>query len=258
MDIEAYVEQLRSDPRELNALYEDLLIGVTRFFRDDAAFDALQERIIPAIVDGRSPPAATCRFASGCRAARPGRRPIRSRSCSTRRCSRRRRPLNVKILATDVHQTSLEVAGAGRLQRGAGGGHQSRAPASGSSPGRANGYQVSQSLRQLIVFAPHNLIRDAPFTKLDLISCRNLLIYFQPHAQKTVLTLFHFGLKTGGSCSSARARVRAISPTNSTRSTSTSRSTGSGATSGCPRTCGCRCRALVRCPRCRRSDGAAP
>jgi two-component system, chemotaxis family, CheB/CheR fusion protein len=63
---------------------------------------------------------------------------------------------------------------------------------------KPDGYQISQTLREGIVFAPHNLIRDAPFTKLDLVTCRNLLIYFQPHAQKTVLTLFHFALKPGG------------------------------------------------------------
>src|SRR4030095_10421097 len=63
---------------------------------------------------------------------------------------------------------------------------------------RPNGYQISAAIRESIVFAPHNLIRDAPFTKMDLIACRNLLIYFQPHAQKTVLTLFHFALKPGG------------------------------------------------------------
>ena len=84
------------------------------------------------------------------------------------------------------------------LRGGAGRRHQPGAAASGSSRCRPNGYQISQTLRESIVFAPHNLIRDAPFTKLDLITCRNLLIYFQPHAQKTVLTLFHFALKPGG------------------------------------------------------------
>ena len=63
---------------------------------------------------------------------------------------------------------------------------------------KPEGYQISQTLRESIVFAPHNLIRDAPFTKMDLITCRNMLIYLQPHAQKTVLTLFHFSLKPGG------------------------------------------------------------
>jgi two-component system CheB/CheR fusion protein len=197
MDIEAYLEHLRSDPRELNALYEDLLIGVTRFFRDDGAFDALQERIIPAIVDGA--------IAAG------GDAPVRVwvPGCATGQEAysvaillheallARRRPLNVKILATDVHKTSLEVAGSGLY---------SEEQVAGISPDRlerfftrkSNGYQVCQSLRESVVFAPHNLMRDSPFTKLDLITCRNLLIYFHPHAQKTVLTLFHFGLKTGG------------------------------------------------------------
>ena len=63
---------------------------------------------------------------------------------------------------------------------------------------KGDGYQVSQELRQMVVFAPHNIIKDAPFTKLDLISCRNLVIYFQPPAQKKAMSLFHFGLKTGG------------------------------------------------------------
>ena len=113
------------------------------------------------------------------------------------RLSSRRRPVNVKVLATDVHKASLEVASAGVY---------SEEQVAGISQERLdrfftlkpNGYQISQALRECIVFAPHNLIRDAPFTKLDLITCRNLLIYFQPHAQKTVLTLFHFALKPGG------------------------------------------------------------
>jgi two-component system, chemotaxis family, CheB/CheR fusion protein len=111
--------------------------------------------------------------------------------------SARKRPTNMKILATDVHKASLDIASSGIY---------SEEQIAGITPERlerfftlkAAGYQISQSLRECIVFAPHNLIRDAPFTNLDLITCRNLLIYFQPHAQKTVLTLFHFSLKPGG------------------------------------------------------------
>lgn len=113
------------------------------------------------------------------------------------RLSARKRPVRLKILATDVHKASLEVASAGIY---------SAEQLSGMSPESIrqfftltpNGYQISQTVRESIVFAPHNLIRDSPFTKMDLITCRNLLIYFQPHAQKTVLTLFHFALKPGG------------------------------------------------------------
>ena len=97
-----------------------------------------------------------------------------------------------------MHQASLEVASAGIYGEAAARRHRSGAA-------RAVLHAEAQRLpdragasASAIVFAPHNLIRDAPFTKLDLITCRNLLIYFQPHAQKTVLTLFHFALKTGG------------------------------------------------------------
>jgi two-component system CheB/CheR fusion protein len=103
----------------------------------------------------------------------------------------------VKIFATDVHRASLEFASAALYPE---------ASLADMSPERlaryftrkGDVYQVSQELRKMVVFAPHNVLKDAPFTKLDLITCRNLLIYFQPSAQKKVLSLFHFGLKTGG------------------------------------------------------------
>ena len=106
-------------------------------------------------------------------------------------------PLNVKIFATDVHRASLEMASAGRLS--------ARRLWRNVDPERleryfvqqSDGYHVTPELRQMIVFAPHNVIKDAPFTRLDLITCRNLLIYFQPPAQQKALSLFHFGLKTG-------------------------------------------------------------
>jgi chemotaxis methyl-accepting protein methylase len=86
------------------------------------------------------------------------------------------------------------------------------------------------------VFAPHNLIRDAPFTKMDLISCRNLLIYFQPHAQKTVLTLFHFSLKPGGLLFLGSSEALEGWPMSSTAWTITRSCSGSAATSGCRET----------------------
>ena len=109
-----------------------------------------------------------------------------------------RRPLHLKVFATDVHQASLERAALGSYRRRSiGGGH--RGPVASLLPEeRGTATRFPRNLRQLIVFARHNVIKDAPFTNLDLISCRNLLIYFQPQAQKKALSLFHFGLKTGG------------------------------------------------------------
>src|SRR5207244_1744380 len=97
----------------------------------------------------------------------------------------RRNPPRVKILATDVHKSSLDVGSAGLY---------SEAQVAGVGQARlqkffrpsGDGFQIAQELREMVVFAPHNLIRDAPFTRMDLIACRNLLIYFQPHAQKAV------------------------------------------------------------------------
>src|SRR5688572_6624746 len=194
LDLEMYADQLRNDPRELNSLYEDLLIGVTRFFRDDTAFAVLNTKVIPEIVERTAGDEQIRVWVPGCAT---GQEPYSIAMMLHEQLAKARRPIHVKILATDVHKTSLEVASAGVY---------SEAQVAGISPERlqqfftlkADGYHISQALRESIVFAPHNLIRDAPFTKLDLVVCRNLLIYFQPHAQQTVLTLFHFCLKPGG------------------------------------------------------------
>jgi two-component system CheB/CheR fusion protein len=196
LDIDMYVEQLRSDPRELSSLYEDLLIGVTRFFRDEDAFAALEQRVIPTLLDRASPsPDEQIRvWVPGCAT---GQEAYSIAMLLHEALAARRRPLKMKILATDVHKASLDVASTG---------YYTEQQVAGIDANRlhhffrrkGSGYQVLPALRESIVFAPHNLIRDAPFTRMDLISCRNLLIYFQPHAQQTVLTLFHFALKPGG------------------------------------------------------------
>jgi two-component system CheB/CheR fusion protein len=194
LDIDMYVEQLRSDPRELSSLYEDLLIGVTRFFRDEPSFEALEHRIIPELVERTDPEEQIRVWVPGCAT---GQEAYSIAMLLHERLTARRRPLKLKILATDVHRASLEMASTGLYseEQVAGIGSERLQKFFALKP---NGYQISQALRESIIFAPHNLIRDAPFTKMDLITCRNLLIYFQPHAQKTVLTLFHFCLKPGG------------------------------------------------------------
>jgi two-component system CheB/CheR fusion protein len=197
IDLDVYVEQLRSNPRELNSLYEDLLIGVTRFFRDDESFAALEQRIVPDIIERTTPGAPDHQIRVWVPGCATGQEAYSIAILFHEQLAARRLPVNLKILATDVHKASLEVASAGIY---------TEQQIAGISPQRLerfftlkpNGYQISQNLRESIVFAPHNLIRDSPFTKLDLIACRNLLIYLQPHAQKTVFTLFHFALKTGG------------------------------------------------------------
>jgi two-component system, chemotaxis family, CheB/CheR fusion protein len=194
IDLDTYVERIRNDPRELNSLYEDLLIGVTRFFRDDDAFAILEQQIIPEVVERTKPDEQIRVWIPGCAT---GQEAYSIAILFHEHLAAVRRPVNLKILATDVHKASLEVASAGIYteQQVSGIARQRLERFFTLKP---NGYQISQTLRESIVFAPHNLIRDSPFTKLDLIACRNLLIYLQPHAQKTVFTLFHFALRTGG------------------------------------------------------------
>lgn len=194
LDLAGYIRQLESDPAELNALYKDLLIGVTRFFRDPAAFDRLEKDVLPALIS-RIPENQEIRvWVAGCATGEEA-YSLAIALSEQLRLLQRNNPL--KIFATDVHRESLEIAGAGKFPE---------ASIAAIPPARLERYftkqggyyQVTPELRRTIVFAPHNVIRDAPFTKLDLISCRNLLIYLQPAAQRKALSLFHFGLKPQG------------------------------------------------------------
>lgn len=192
--LDDYIQRLASDPGELNALYRDLLIGVTKFFRDHEAFERLEKEIIPHLAAESSRHDEIRVWVAGCAT---GEEAYSLAILLHEQLSHTGRHENVKIFATDVHRASLDVASAG---------FYSEAGLSEVTPTRlqryfvrkGTGFQISPELRRMIVFAPHNLVRDAPFTKLDLISCRNLLIYLQPLAQKKVLSLFQFSLKTGG------------------------------------------------------------
>jgi two-component system, chemotaxis family, CheB/CheR fusion protein len=193
-DLGSYAKTLAGSPEELNLLYKDLLIGVTRFFRDPEAFEMLEKKVVPAIL-ARVPPNEEIRVWSA--ACATGEEVYSLAILFHEQLEAMHRPLNLRIFATDVHRTSLDTASAGLYDDDA---------LSEVTPARraryfikdGNRHRVVKELRQLVVFAQHNLISDAPFTKVDLITCRNLLIYFQPMVQRKVLSLLHFGLKTGG------------------------------------------------------------
>jgi two-component system CheB/CheR fusion protein len=193
-NLEEYVQQLRGDATELNALYQDLLIGVTQFFRDPDAFAILEYQVIPQLIDAVPPEQEIRLWVAGCAT---GEEAYSIAMLFHEQLSARGRPVNLKLLATDVHAASLEIASLGLY-----GEHQlgnvSQQRRDRFFVRRSSGFQVSQELRQLIVFARHNITKDAPFTKMNFISCRNLLIYLQPQPQRTVLSLFHFGLASGG------------------------------------------------------------
>ena len=192
-DIDEYVRRLKSERSELDVLYRDLLIEVTRFFRDEQAFQLLEEKVIPELL-AREPRQAPLRlWVAGCATGEEA----YSLAISLEDLLAKLGERPVKIFATDVHRGSLE--------------HATRAiyteeALAGVSPERLSRYftrigeryQVVPELRQRIVFAQHNVIKDAPFTRVDLVTCRNLLIYLQPAAQQKVLSLFHFALNRNG------------------------------------------------------------
>ncbi len=192
-DFEIYVKRVAENPDELHALYRDLLIGVTQFFRDSEAFELLRTEVLPEMLKGHPEGEEFRVWISGCAT---GEEPFSIAMLLDELMTPTQRQ-NVKIFATDVHRASLDIASAGIYDESS---------LANVSPERrkryftktGEKYQVAKELRQMIVFAEQNVIKDAPFTRLNLISCRNMLIYFQPVIQKKVISLFHFGLRTGG------------------------------------------------------------
>lgn len=189
-----YVEHLKTDKEELEALYCDLLIGVTAFFRDYEAFDLLRNSALPSILSNMSEQRQIRVWAPGCAS---GEEAYSLAILVSEFARQNGQALNLKIFATDLHFNSLEIASLGMYNK----------ESLNSVPQEIihryfdivdGQYQVKQILRQLVVFSPHNLIKDPPFTRMDLVTCRNLLIYFDDIAQKKVLAFFHFSLNKDG------------------------------------------------------------
>jgi two-component system CheB/CheR fusion protein len=192
--VDAYVERLRGDPHEVTALFRDLLIGVTGFFRDPEAFDALAQQVLPTILDGRGADAVVRCWVPGCATGEEAyslailiREHLSGRSAAPR----------VQIFATDIDERALGIARAGRYP-----------PQLVDSVSKARldrffnhdglSYGLTKEVRDLCVFSAHNVIRDPPFSRIDLVTCRNLLIYFSNELQRLVVPVFHYALRPGG------------------------------------------------------------
>lgn len=189
--IDDYVRLLESEPSELERLYADLLIGVTQFFRDPMAFESLKAHVreLGTSVKEKTEVRA---WVAGCSTGQEAYTVAMVIAEALEGTG-----LSIKLFATDIDESALAVAQAGEY------GEEEilDIPAEYSTKyfNHVGGhYQVIPALRQMIVFAPHNFLRDAPFTKLDLVCCRNVLIYMLPRAQKKALSLFHFGMASRG------------------------------------------------------------
>jgi two-component system, chemotaxis family, CheB/CheR fusion protein len=191
---EDYVDYLQANPQEFDELDRDLLINVTSFFRDPATFTVLTSKVFPAILAAKDPGATIRIWVAGCST---GQEAYSIAICLLEYLADREIQSPIQIFATDISEQSIDYARTGIYKLGM---------MSGVSPKRlqrffvevASGYQIRKSVRELCVFARQNLIADPPFSQLDLISCRNVLIYFGAELQKRLIPIFHYALKSNG------------------------------------------------------------
>jgi len=189
-----YVELLRSDPAEVTALFKDLLINVTSFFREPAAWQMLRERVIRRLVAEKAADTPLRVWIPACATGEEAYSLamvlIEEIEASDRGC-----PL--QVFASDVAADALETARAGVYPEGIAAHVQPERLARFFVP-REHSYRVNKELRDTVVFAQQSLVSDPPFSRLDVISCRNLLIYLEPAVQEKLLLLLHFALVEGG------------------------------------------------------------
>lgn len=194
MDLVEYAKRLNHDSDELDALYADLLIDVTSFFRDPEAFQSIIEHAVKPLGQLMTHDKQIRVWIPGCSS---GEEPYSFAIAFAEYARENNCPLNIKILATDIHQRSLGAAAEGIYPKSSLKG-LTEEQIDRYFEKHVDYYQVKQHLRRLVVFSQHNLLRDPPYTRMDLVSCRNVLIYFQEQAQQKTLALFHFALKVNG------------------------------------------------------------
>ncbi|MFP3944458.1 MAG: chemotaxis protein CheB [Alphaproteobacteria bacterium] len=189
-----YLEFLRKNPREVEELRKDLLISVTSFFRDPEVFDYLESDIIPGIVKRHGADEPIRAWVAGCASGEEAYSLAMLLAEQVAAAGRRRR---IQIFASDVDEQALAIARAGVYPESIET-EVSRERLARFFVKDGHSYRVLPELREMIVFANHDLLSDAPFSKLDLVLCRNLLIYINPEVQKRIITLFHFALRRDG------------------------------------------------------------
>ena len=193
-DAQAYARHLKDNPAELHLLFKELLINVTRFFRDPEAFVALKQDVLPQLLKDRPEGYQFRVWVAGCAS---GEEAFSIAMLLREQLDETQAQVKVQIYATDLDDEAIAFARAAvyppnivqditpeRLRR--------------FFVREDGGYRVKKEIRETVVFAVQNVIKDPPFTKLDLLSCRNLMIYLEPELQARLIPAFHYALKPGG------------------------------------------------------------
>jgi two-component system, chemotaxis family, CheB/CheR fusion protein len=189
-----YLEEIISSPEEAAKLSKEFLIGVTKFFRDEFAFEILKKKVIPEILSNKKTGESVKVWIVGCST---GEEAYSLAMLFADYIEKHKLLVDLKIFASDIDKSALETAAQGVY------------PDSISKDisdqrlkkyffKEKDKYLIKPELRKLVVFAHHDIAKNPPFSKIDLISCRNMLIYMDTHLQKKILSLFHFGLNMGG------------------------------------------------------------
>jgi two-component system, chemotaxis family, CheB/CheR fusion protein len=192
--INEYVDFLRGHPEEVEALLADLLITVTDFFRDKEVFEALQQNVVPKLFKGKTSADQVRVWVVGCAT---GEEAYSMAMLLREHADQLVDPPALQVFATDINEQAIATARAGRYNE---------AMTADVSPERLRQffvkegrfYHVKKEIREMVLFAPHNVTRDPPFSRIDLLSCRNLLIYLNRDMQERILEIFHFALHREG------------------------------------------------------------
>jgi len=193
-DIGLYLSAIRSNPDEMDRLAKEMLINVTQFFRDERTFEVLVKTIVPELV-GRQPPAMPIRiWDAGCST---GEETYSIAMLFLEEIAVAKRNVKLQVFASDVDDDALAIARNGlypdSIEKDV-----SRARLERFFVKEDHSYRVTRELRETVVFTTQDLLAHAPFSRLDFVSCRNVLIYLRPEVQEKVLSLFHFALREGG------------------------------------------------------------
>jgi two-component system CheB/CheR fusion protein len=195
--IDDYVHYLQQTPQEVEALFSDLLIGVTHFFRDPEAFQALEDQVIPTLFANKSANNAAIRvWVAGCST---GEEAYSIAILLHEQMAVLKQNFTVQVFASDIDSRAIAVARVGLYPLGiAADVTEARLARYFTEEPGGSGYRIHKCIRDMMVFSEQDLTRDPPFSKLDLLTCRNLLIYLTAELQKRLLPLFHYALNPQG------------------------------------------------------------
>src|SRR5215470_1966082 len=192
--LDEYVKYVQMNPAEIKALYQDMLINVTSFFRNPRAFDALKSEVFPAILRNRNSDVPIRIWTPGCAS---GEETYSVAIALLEFLGDKAHQISIQFFGTDVSESSITKARGGIYPENIQG-DVSAERLKRFFTKAEGGYRISKSIRDVCIFAQHNVLNDPPFSQMDLICCRNVLIYLEPILQNKVISLFHYALRLGG------------------------------------------------------------